>query len=56
MIFECLRKQKIKYSNLGSKVTGATVTITDTEKVSLAKSAIRANIEKGILKILMIIN
>ena len=44
-----LRKQKIKYSNLGSKLSGAVVTITDKNLISDARSAIRANIEKGIL-------
>ena len=47
-IRSALRKSKIKYSNLGSKVTGATVKITDTEKVSLAKEQIASNIDKGI--------
>ncbi len=44
-----LRKQKIKYSNLGSKLSGAVVTITDKNLTNDARSAIRANIEKGIL-------
>ncbi len=44
-----LRKKKIKYSNLGAKLSGAVVTITDSEKIDLAKKSIRENIEKGIL-------
>ncbi len=44
-----LRKKKIKYSNLGAKLSGAVVTITDREKLDLAKKSIRENIEKGIL-------
>ena len=35
-----LRKSKIKYSNLGSKITGAVVKITDEEQVTLAKEKI----------------
>ena len=48
-IRKSLRKSKIKYSNLGSKVTGAVVNITDPESVDLAKKNIEENIEKGIL-------
>ncbi len=48
-IRKSLRKSKIKYSNLGSKVTGAVVNITDSESVDLAKQNIAENIEKGIL-------
>ena len=47
-IRSALRKQKIKYSNLGSKLSGAVVTITNKEKVDLARKSIRENIEKGI--------
>ncbi len=43
-----LRKSKIKYSNLGSKVKGAIVTITDSAKVDLARDVIRKNIDNGI--------
>ena len=43
-----LRKSKIKYSNLGSKVKGAIVTITDSVKVDLARDVIRKNIDNGI--------
>ena len=43
-----LRKSKIKYSNLGSKITGAVVKITDEEQVTLAKEKISENIDKGI--------
>ena len=44
-----LRKNKIKYSNLGSKLSGAVVTISDGKKLDLARKSIRENIEKGIL-------
>ena len=44
-----MRKSKIKYSNLGSKITGAVVTITDPEKITTAKNSIKENIENGIL-------
>ena len=44
-----LRKKKIKYSNLGSKLSGAVVTITDEKNLDLARKSIRENIEKGIL-------
>ena len=44
-----LRKQKIKYSNLGTKVTGAVVTITQEKMVADAVQSIRKNIDKNIL-------
>ena len=44
-IRKSLRKSKIKYSNLGSKITGAVVTITDPEKITTAKNIIKENIE-----------
>ncbi len=47
-IRKSLRKSKIKYSNLGSKISGAVVKITDQKKVSLAKESIEKSIEKGI--------
>ena len=47
-IRKSLRNSKIKYSNLGSKISGAVVKITDQEKVSLAKESIEKSIEKGI--------
>ncbi len=47
-IRKALRKSKIKYSNLGSKVTGAVVNITDYEQINLAKENIKENIDKGI--------
>ncbi len=47
-IRSALRKSKIKYTNLGSKVKGAIVTITNEEKVDIARNAIRENIDKGI--------
>lgn len=43
-----LRKEKIKYSNLGAKVIGAVVTISNDQKLSLAKTKIRENIDKRI--------
>ncbi len=43
-----LRKSKIKYSNLGSRITGAVVNITEADKVDLAKKNILENIDKGI--------
>ena len=43
-----LRKDKIKYSNLGSKVSGAVVTVKDKDLVSLAVNKIRENIDKRI--------
>ncbi len=43
-----LRKSKIKYSNLGSKLSGAVVTITDIQQTKLAKEKILENIDKGI--------
>ena len=48
-IRSALRKKKIKYSNLGSKLSGAVVTITDKKNLDLARKSIRENIEKGIL-------
>ena len=47
-IRRALRKSKIKYSNLGSKITGAVVTITNSEKIDQAKKNIQENIEKGV--------
>jgi len=44
-----LRKSKIKYTNLGSKVTGAVVTVKDKEKVDFVKREIRQNINKDII-------
>ncbi len=44
-----LRNEKIKYSNLGSKISGAVVTITDQEKIQIAKDSIRKNVDKRIL-------
>ena len=44
-----LRKEKIKYSNLGSKLSGAIVKITNLENVDAAKNRIRENIDKRIL-------
>ena len=43
-----LRKSKIKYTNLGSKVTGAVVTIKDPEKVNFVKKEIRQFINSEI--------
>ena len=47
-IRKSLRNSKIKYKNLGSKITGAVVTITNSDEVKLAKESILENIEKGI--------
>ena len=44
-----LRKNKIKYTNLGSKVKGAVVTITDPKKTTDAVSFLRKGIETGIV-------
>ena len=44
-----LRKSKIKYTNLGSKIKGAVVTIKDKEKVDFVKREIRNNINKEII-------
>ena len=44
-----LRKNKIKYSNLGSKVKGAVVTISNSEKIDEAKKYLRENVDNGIL-------
>ena len=43
-----LRKNKIKYSNLGSKVKGAVVTISNSEKIDEAKKYLRENVDNGI--------
>ncbi len=43
-----LRKDKIKYSNLGSKITGATVKITNSDELVKAKENIKKNINQGI--------
>ena len=48
-IRSALRKKKIKYSNLGSKLSGAVVTITEEKNLDTARKSIRENIEKGIL-------
>ncbi len=47
-IRKILRKQKIKYTNLGSRGKGATVTIKNQEKFDEAISLLRKNIGKGI--------
>jgi preprotein translocase subunit SecD len=47
-IRKALRKSKIKYSNLGSKVTGAVVTISDMEKLIQAKQNVSENVDKGV--------
>ena len=44
-----MRKSKIKYTNLGSKIKGAIVTIKDLEKVDFVKKEIRKNINKDIV-------
>ena len=44
-----MRKNKIKYTNLGSKVKGAVVTITDPKKTTDAVSFLRKGIETGIV-------
>ena len=44
-----LRKNKIKYTNLGSKIKGAVVTITDNDKVQEAINAVRKGVENGIV-------
>ena len=44
-----LRKEKIKYSNLGSKLSGAIVKVTNLENIDAAKNRIRENIDKRIL-------
>ena len=44
-----LRKNKIKYTNLGSKVKGAIVTITDENKLQDALNAVRKGVENGII-------
>ncbi|MFL2660381.1 MAG: protein translocase subunit SecD [Alphaproteobacteria bacterium] len=48
-IRKSLRKSKIKYSNLGSKVTGAVVRITNTDDISLARESLSKDIDKGII-------
>ena len=44
-----LRKNKIKYTNLGSKVKGAVVTITNESKVQEALNTLRKGVENGII-------
>ena len=44
-----LRKSKIKYTNLGSKIKGAVVTIKELEKVDFIKKEIKKNINKDII-------
>ena len=44
-----LRKNKIKYTNLGSKVTGAVVSITDSTRLQDALTAVRKGVENGII-------
>ena len=44
-----LRKGKIKYTNLGSKIKGAVVTITDDNKIQEALNAVRKGVENGIV-------
>ena len=44
-----LRKGKIKYTNLGSKIKGAIVTITDDNKIQEALNAVRKGVENGIV-------
>ncbi len=44
-----LRKEKIKYSNLGSRLSGAVVIITDENQTDLARQNIRKNIDKRII-------
>ena len=46
-----LRKNKIKYTNLGSKVKGAVVTITNESKVQEALNTLRKGVENGIILI-----
>lgn len=43
-----LRKAKLKYTNLGSKITGAVVTIKDFDKVDFVKKEIRKSINSQI--------
>ena len=48
-IRKSLRKDKIKYSNLGSKVTGAVVRITNKDDIISAKDSLSEDIDKGII-------
>ena len=48
-IRKSLRKSKIKYSNLGSKVTGAVVKITNIDDIDVARESLSKDIDKGII-------